>query len=134
MAQRRAAVGSKSKHGRSGVTNGSRLFAFDVDERTATARRYRDVYAEVISDMGGDDACSEIVHQLARRFASLSILAETMEAKLTQGEEIDLTAHATIVGGLARIAQRLGIGRKARDISPSLGRFLADRKQREAAE
>lgn len=134
MAKRRASLGTTSKHGRSGVTNGSRLFAADANGRSATARRYRDIYAEVISDLGGADACTEIVHQLARRFASLSILAEGMEAKLTQDEEIDLNAHATVIAGLARIAQRLGLGRKARDITPSLKAHLEKKGQGRTAE
>jgi hypothetical protein len=49
-----------------------------------------------------------------------------MEAKLVGGAEIDIQQHATLSSTLVRLAQRIGIDRIPRDITPSLSEYLAD--------
>jgi hypothetical protein len=56
---------------RSRVTNGKTLFV-EADQRGPWARRWRDVLAEIISDLGGADLLSEGQKQLARRCATIS--------------------------------------------------------------
>ena len=57
--------------GRSAVTNGRRLHVVRPGD-TAWARRFRDVLAEIIGDLGGADVLSEGQRQLARRAATIS--------------------------------------------------------------
>ena len=45
--------------GKSAVSNGARSFIEGLDGRTALARRYRDLVAEFVSDLGGADVISE---------------------------------------------------------------------------
>src|SRR5262245_55027813 len=52
---------------RSRVTNGQEWLP-NVDQRTAVARRYRDLIAQIASDQGGADRMSEARLQLVRRF------------------------------------------------------------------
>jgi hypothetical protein len=47
-----------------------------------------------------------------------------MEAKLVAGEDIDLAEHATLSSTLVRLAQRIGIDRRANNITPSLKDYL----------
>jgi hypothetical protein len=54
---------------RSAVSNGARLFVTPPGD-TAWARRFRDVLAEIVSDLGGPDMLSEGQRQLARRAAT----------------------------------------------------------------
>lgn len=115
------------KRARSRVSNGNAMFVQPVDGRTPTARRYRDLVAAVIDDAGGPDVVSEVVAQLARRFAALSILAEAMEAELAGGAEIDLAAFATISSTLTRLSTRIGITRKVKDITPTIQDFISSK-------
>ena len=116
---------------RSRISNGRDVLP-DIDGRSAIARRYRDLVAALASDMGGADSMSEVRAQLARRFAALAVQAEALEAALVRGEPIDLAEHALISSTLVRLASRLGIERRAKNIVPDLHDYL-DRKAIEAA-
>ena len=54
------------------VSNGKALFV-EADQRGPWARRWKDVLAEIISDLGGADLLSEGQRQLARRCATIAI-------------------------------------------------------------
>lgn len=109
---------------RSRVSNGRDLLP-GIDGRSTTARRYRDILAALAADQGGADRLSEARAQLCRRFAAAAVLAEGMEARLAAGESIDLAQHALLSSTLVRLAQRIGIDRRARDITPSLRDYLS---------
>src|ERR1700737_2830885 len=74
-------VASRQRAHRSAVSNGTRLFCVDgLDGRSQTARRFRDLVETIGNDLGGVDHLSEGQKQLIRRAATLSIMAEAMEA------------------------------------------------------
>jgi hypothetical protein len=121
------------KDQRSAVTNGKRLHVVSPGD-TKWARRWRDVLAEIVSDLGGADLLSEGQKQLARRCATIAIACEKMEGEAAQGCEIDLDAYGTLTDRLGRALQRLGLERKPRDVTPSLGELLAaDQRQQRAS-
>ena len=66
--------------------------------------------------------------QLVRRFAAAAVLAEMLEARLARGEQIDVGEHGHLSSTLCRLAQRIGINRRARDITPTLTEYLAQRE------
>lgn len=68
----------------------------DIEDCSATARRYRDIFMAAVEDQGGLDRVSEGRLQLVRRFTAGAVLAEQMEARLMRGEEIDIAAHALL--------------------------------------
>jgi N6-adenosine-specific RNA methylase IME4 len=68
--------------------------------------------------------CSEVRMQLIRRFASGAVLAEELEARLARGEAVDIADHALLSSTLVRLAQRIGINRAAKDLTPSLDDYL----------
>src|SRR5262245_19648921 len=103
--------------GRSRVTNGSSLFV-EADGRGPWARRWRDVLAEIISDLGGADLLSEGQRQLARRAATISIACERMEGEAAAGNEIDLEEYGRLTDRLGRAFHRLGLRRCPREITP----------------
>ena len=78
----------------------------------------------ILVDRGGVDHCSENRKQLIRRFAAAAVIAEQMEAKLANGGPINITEHAQLASTLVRIAQRIGINRRAKDITPALPDYL----------
>jgi hypothetical protein len=108
---------------RSRFSNGSDVLP-GIDGRSAMARRYRDIAGQIITDMGGLDRCSETRLQLIRRFSAAAVIAEQLEARLANGEHIDITEHAQLSSTLVRIAQRIGIDRRMRKVVPSLGEYL----------
>ena len=69
--------------------------------------------------------------QLIRRFASGAVLAEALEARLVTGEQVDIAEHALLSSTLVRLAQRIGINRVVKDLTPSLSEYLTPQ---EAAE
>jgi hypothetical protein len=99
------------------MTNGTVLLP-DVDGRSAIARRFKDITRGILADQGGADQCSECRLQLVRRFAAAAVLAEQMESRLANGEQIDIQEHALLCSTLTRLAQRIGIERRARDVTP----------------
>ncbi len=96
-----------------------------VDGRSAVARRYHDIVAAIAADQGGADHMSEARLQLVRRFAAAAVLAEQLEARLARGEAIDVGQHAHLSSTLCRLAQRIGLKRVARDITPTLHEYMA---------
>lgn len=108
---------------RSRVSNGRELLP-GIDGRSTTARRYFDLVAAVCADAGGADRCSEARLQLIRRFAAAACMAEQMEARLANGEQIDVQQHAHLTSTMTRVVQRIGINRRARDVVPDLRDYL----------
>jgi hypothetical protein len=108
---------------RSAVSNGRDVLP-NVDGRSLVARRYRDIASAIFVDQGGEEQCSESRKQLVRRFAAAAVIAEQMEAELARGGQIDIAEHAMLSSTLVRLAQRIGINRVARDITPTLGGIL----------
>jgi hypothetical protein len=119
---------------RSSVTNGIRLFAIPgLDGRTQTARRYRDLIDSVTSDLGGDDHISELERQLIRRHAAVAVAAETLEADLVRNLPVNMGDLGILIDRQRRLAETLGLGRRARPVEDDLDRVL-DRVAKRRAE
>ena len=131
---RRRSKRPKSKQ-RSRIGNGSALLP-GIDGRSLIARRYGEISLAILIDQGGVEACSEARQQLIRRFSASAVLAEQLEAKLANGEQIDINEHAKLVSTMVRVAKRIGIDRIARDVTPTLSEYLQQNygTHREAAE
>jgi hypothetical protein len=121
-------LGRAKDSNRSRITNGSAVLPF-VDGRSALARRYRDIAAAVLVDQGGDEVCSESRKQLIRRFAAAACMAEQLEARLVDGERIDIAEHALLCSTMVRVARQIGVARIARDITPTLATYLAEPRE-----
>jgi hypothetical protein len=77
--------------------------------------------------MGGLDRCSEIRLGLLRRLAATTVQAEMLEARMVNGEAIDIATLCTLASTTVRLSQRLGLERRARNVTPSVGQYLAAR-------
>jgi hypothetical protein len=120
----------RAKKGRSRVTNGAALW-LDGDKRGPAARRFKDILAAILSDLGGGDLLTEGQKQLARRCSLLAVECELIEARAVVGEEINLEVYGQMTDRMGRAFQRLGLRRIPKDITPSLHAYLtaeADRK------
>ena len=104
---------------RSAVSNGNRLFTVEpLDGRTHMAMRFRDLNDDIIADLGGRDRLSTGQLQLVRRVATLSVTAEGMEADAVSGKAFDVDLYGQLTDRLGRCLQRLGLERRARDVTP----------------
>jgi hypothetical protein len=113
--------------GRSKITNGVRLLP-NVDGRTFWVRRFRDVRALHLSDLGGEDNCSEAEKSIARRAALLTVELERLETVFAEASEAtpqQLALYGTTSNTLRRLLESIGIGRRSRDVTPSFGNLLA---------
>ena len=119
-------VGSKPARTRSSVSNGKTLLP-GIDGRSPAARRYKDICAALVADSGGVDRCSEARLQLIRRFSAACVMAEEVEAALVNGEEISIAEHSLLSSTLVRLAQRIGISRMPKNITPHLHDYLEQR-------
>ena len=65
--------------------------------------------------------------QLIRRFASGAVLAEELEARLARGEPVNIAEHALLSSTLVRLAHRIGLERRAKNVTPALRDYLEER-------
>lgn len=112
-------VAARPPRARSRVTNGSALFVGNgIDERSAVARRYRDLLDDLTAHMGGDPTSAE--EMMIRRAATLATWCEEREAELVAGEDIDIGQFTTATNTLRRLLTDIGLERRAIDITGSL--------------
>jgi hypothetical protein len=91
---------------RSRVTNRKSLF-LEATPNSAQARRFADIFAQIISDLGGHDApLSEAQRQLARRGAALSVSCEILEQSILTGTSAAEVALQAQSGGLSSFTIR----------------------------
>jgi hypothetical protein len=124
----RTRAADPKSHGRSRTTNGKDVLP-NVDGRSIVARRFRDISFAILADQGGADCCSESKLQLIRRFAACAVIAEQMEAQLARGEPINIAEHSQLSSTLTRLAQRIGIERRAKDVTPSVEAYLRIKRE-----
>ncbi|TIL43415.1 hypothetical protein [Mesorhizobium sp.] len=111
------------------IGNGKELLP-GVDGRSVAMRRYKEILGQLVRDMGGDP--SEAKSIIAKRSATLAVWCEQVEANLANGGNIDIGEFTTATNALRRLLTDIGLERKARDITPTLSQYLAQ-KHGEAA-
>ena len=77
-----------------------------------------------VADMGGLDRCSEMKLGLLRRLAAATVQAELLEARMVNGEQIDIGQLCTLASTTVRIASRLGVERRAKPRPPTVNDYL----------
>jgi hypothetical protein len=110
------AIAPRQPTARSAVSNGKRLFV-EGDGRSPWSRRYYDLIAAHVADMGGRSNLSEAQLALIKRAATLEVELEQMEGKLSLGETIDLDVFGRATGNLRRVWDSLGLKREPRDVN-----------------
>jgi len=84
------------------LTNGRRTFVVG-DGSSQWGRRWRDLVAGHIGDLGGPEGLSEAQRSLCQRAACLEVEVELerMEGALSLGEEVCLDSYGRAVGQLS---------------------------------
>src|SRR5262249_49027670 len=104
MADSTPNVGGQSavqkRKGRSKVTNHQDLLP-NLDGRSSPARRFRDLVAAFVADQGGLDMCFEVKLGLLRRLAACTVRAEMLEARMMNGEPVNVAELCTLASTAA---------------------------------
>ncbi len=111
-------------HARTRVTNGRSLLGSGVDGRSMWARRFRDVLALHLSDLGGESVTSEAEKSIARRAACLVVELEQMEIRFATGDTPEgeddtgnlIDRYQRCANTLRRLLESLGLQRRAKDV------------------
>jgi hypothetical protein len=108
------------------VTKPQLLTRDKLDGRTNAAKVFDKLVTDIESDLGGHAQLSTIEHCLVEAFAGACVTLYHLNTKLALGQEIDLAHHAQAVSAMVRVASRLGLARRARDITspPSVADYL----------
>jgi hypothetical protein len=105
-----------------------------VDGRSNAAKVFDRLVSSIETDLGGRDQLTAIEVALVEAFAGAAVTLENLNTRLLLGEEIDLSQHALAVSAMVRVASRLGLQRRARDVitPPSVAAYLEHKQQRAA--
>ncbi len=105
-----------------------RLLTLDaLDGRTRAAQAVRETRAEVMADLGGADQLSTLERLAVDHVAMLAAMLRDAGVRWLQGEAIDPAAIGALVNTFNRSAATLGWQRRARDVTPDLRTYMADR-------
>jgi hypothetical protein len=89
-----------------------------LDGRTNAAKHFDSIVSEITNDLGGPDNITTIQRGLIEAYAGTAVRANEMNVKMLLGKDVSLADHALIVSSMVRVASRLGVERRARDITP----------------
>lgn len=97
-----------------------------LDKATGAARFFDRMVREIENDLGGRRQLSRIEGELIRAFAGAATTLQylNVQVALGEGSEVDLTGYATIASTMLRIGSRLGLARRPRDVTLTLGQVL----------
>jgi hypothetical protein len=95
----------------------------ELDGRTNAARYFDRLVTAIETDLAGPDL-SSIERVLVEAFVGAAVSLQHLNGKLALGEEIDISQHSSCVGALVRVASRLGIHRRSKDVTPTLAELL----------
>jgi hypothetical protein len=102
-----------------------------IDRRSNAAKVFDRLVADVQSDLGGREQLSAIEVALVEAFAGAAVTLDNLNTRLLLGQEIDLSQHAQAVSAMVRVATRLGVRRRSRDVTPTLADL--EREERDYA-
>jgi hypothetical protein len=100
----------------------------DLDRRSLEFKRYEEVRAAVISDLGGEDAVSTAEAQITDKAAFIAMTLERMQITSLNGEAIDLQRYGELTDRLRRLFESVGFSRRQREVTPTLANLLARMK------
>src|SRR3954453_4619578 len=114
---------------RSKVSNGTRLLQ-NVDGRSSSARRFRDLVRAYEAEVGGN--LTEVERGLIRQAAALTFKAETLQSDLVNGNPVDGDQLIRLTGTAKRILSAIGEkASKRKAPAPTLADHIAKRRSQE---
>jgi hypothetical protein len=106
----------------------------ELDGRTSSAKVFDRLVTAIEADLGGADQLSAIERNLVQAFAGAAVTLHHLNAQLMAGHEINLAQHAQAVTAMVRVASRLGLQRRQKDVGPTFGDiWRADQEEQRRA-
>jgi hypothetical protein len=102
-----------------------------LDGRTVAARQVRETISAIESDHGGRDQMTEARLRIAETAAVTTAMVNDLAAKWLNGEQIDLALFCTLGNAQRRLFETLGFERIAKDLTPSISAYLAQKNSTE---
>jgi hypothetical protein len=99
----------------------------ELDGRTNAAKMFDRLVADIENDLGGRDQLSTIERALIEGFVGAAVTLHHLNTMLALGKDIDFGQHAQAVSAMVRVASRLGISRRAKDVTTSLDEYLSNK-------
>jgi hypothetical protein len=90
-------------------------------------RRFRDVRAAHLMDLGGENCCSTAEQSIIRRAATLTTELERLELIFAQAGEAtpaQLELYQRTANTLRRLLEAVGMQRRAKDVTPSVEDYV----------
>jgi hypothetical protein len=118
---------------RSRITNGKDLLP-NIDHRSRWVRRFRDVLAQHLSDLGGADQVSHAEAAIARRASCLIVELEQMETVFAingSATPNQLLEYGRGASTLRRLLETLGLQRRSKDVTTTLDQYLREKQRGE---
>jgi len=101
----------------------------DLDQRTRSAQLVSKTIESIFADLGGENALSVAERLIVRRAAIAGAMSEDLAARWLTGEPVDPAIFGTLVNVERRQLETVGIKRRARDVTPTLSQYLAQRRE-----
>jgi hypothetical protein len=100
------------------VTTGRRVFVESGDGRSAWARRWKDLTIAHVNDLGAPDDLSEAQISICRRAATMEIKLEALEARMSEGQHVDIDQYSRLTGRLCQLFDLIGTKRSTKPVDP----------------
>ena len=105
----------------------------ELDSRTASAKAWDALRNNIINEVGGESQVSSVKLALIDGFCLMTMHLQDLGVRSLLGQDISLSDIGTAASTMTRLAARIGIERRAKDVTATLGdlRRLDLLKQRE---
>jgi hypothetical protein len=102
-----------------------------TDQRTNAFKYFAKLVDDIKNDLGGHDLLSTVELALVEAFAGSALTLHDLNTRMLLGQQIEISDHATAVSALVKVASRIGIKRRSKDITPDLDTYLRHRREQE---
>src|SRR5882672_2739131 len=116
---------------RGGISKLRLLTRHALDRRTRASKQAEAIANGIAEDLGGVDQLSTVQRHLIEAFAGEAVKMHHLNAQLLLGKEIDLNDHSHAISNMVRIAQRIGVQRVARDVTPTVRAYAARAREQQ---
>jgi hypothetical protein len=136
-----AATSIRKARRRHVATRPQLLMRSELDGRTSAAKVFDRMVGAIEADLGGREQLSAIERTLIEAYAGSFVSLNHLNTQLMLGQAINISEHSNCASTMVRIAVRLGLERRQRDVTPSLAEYLetlaeekADKERASSAE
>jgi hypothetical protein len=88
----------------------------ELDRRCNAVQQFDHLANQITADLGHD--LTAVERKLVEAFVGAAIVLDSLNARVLLGEQVSLAEHAQTVSAMVRVASRLGLQRRAKDITP----------------